>query len=246
MENLGTEIAENEEETTDIEKREKEAVELGEVDFSDEELDEGVDDEVTPDTDSEEKPIVIDGQEYTTDQIRDLLSKKAEPKSEVKEDKDVKEDKSDKMAKIKDLKERVKGDAEMSELVDLLGNTVGEVDQIAQMKKELEDRRAAEEARLTLAKSRERVSKEMGIDLPDLDDPDVRAFFTKELPVMDPFKMYALARNIKPKKEIYTPPNLEDRSEGEGRKSGEAEQIEEFARKLGAKNPKNAVKGYKG
>lgn len=236
--NLGTEIDEKEE-VNDIEKKEQEATEAGEIDFQDDELEEEVKDEVTSDEDSTEKPIIIDGQEYTTDQIKELIAKKPEPTETPKVE-------VDKLAKIKELKERVKGDEELSEILDLVGNTQSEVEQITKMKKEMEDMKASENARTTLLKAREVASKELGIDLPDLDDPEVKAFFQKELQTMNPYKLFALWKGLKPKSKADIAPNLEDQTAGLGRSTGDAEQIEYFAKKLGAKNPKNALKGYKG
>jgi len=222
------------EDLTEIEKREKEAIDSGEIEFDDEPEDE-VEDVVESGTEEEKpSPIVIDGQEYSTEQLRELI-KKPEPKIEVSDE--VKED------KIAKLKEKFKGDDDLTELLELVGDAKKEVDKVADLKRQLEQQSATENARASLINEREEVQKRLGIDLPELEDPEAKAFFTKELPTMKAWELYALKKGLKPKTKEYNPPNLTDRTEDRGSLSEEHKQMLYNAKKLGAKNPKNVLKG---
>jgi len=242
VENLGTENEDiredSKEEKTEIEKREEEATERGEIEFEDPKEEEIVAD-VEPDTVVEpvSQPIVIDGTEYTTDQLREILAKKSEPKVE---------EKPEAKSKFAELKERVKGDEELTELVSILEQNTAELNKVSDLKRELEQRGQSEAARAELRASREKASKHFGYEMPDIDDPSVKTFFTKELQTLDPYIIYGLMHPQEKKSSKYIPPNLEDQSEGRGQGSEVLDQIERNAKLLGAKNPKNAVKNYKG
>lgn len=233
------EVAENDNKTV-IEKREEDLVNSGDVEFEkEEEPSEEVVENVEPGTESEpvsEQPIVIDGTEYTTEQIKALLAKKVEPKADDKP----------KVDQFAELMERVRGDEELTELVGILKQNTAKLDEVSALKSELDKTRQSESAREELQKSRAAMSKKYGIELPDLDDPEVKAFFTKEIQTLDPYEIYILKKGLSPKSKNYIPPNLDDQSEAKGTRSEMTEAVEYYAKKLGAKNPKNASKNFKG
>jgi hypothetical protein len=211
--------------------------ETGELEFEDDVKDE-------PETDETEQPktetpkYVIDGNEVTEEDIKswkkDSQNKSEWQKSLTQKNQAVAEEKRTWETQLSKLKEEAKGDTTFENTLGVLEDTRRELDELRKRDSERNEREKAMSDREAILKMKLDAEKRLGVKLPDLDDPEFKAY-VDEVTGGNPLYWAAMAKGLgkvkgeKPQQVLRPATD----SDGESSDSEYLEGVKAVARKAG-------------